>query len=173
MSATVTPLRSTIFGGVTHGRHLRKTSRIRTILTRLTPSPFVTSSCAHTPLGPAAPQMCAFQPNLRLCHETGGAGAVESNVTNVLFRVGFGEMWEKQKVSYFNDVLNATRRLQSQHDQVTAGKLVASELRKARRARCRKRFTFWASVAAQLAEVTGARQSSGLAGVEENLDHCT
>jgi hypothetical protein len=82
-------------------------------------------------------------------------------------------MWEKQRVSYFNDVLNATRRLQSQHGEVTASKFVASELRKARRARCRKRFTFWASVAAQLAEVTGARQSDGLAGVADNLDRCT
>jgi hypothetical protein len=82
-------------------------------------------------------------------------------------------MWEKQKVSYFNGVLNAARRLQSQHGEVTSRKLVASELRKARRARSRKRFTFWESVAAQLAEVTGARQSDGLAGVADNLDRCT
>jgi hypothetical protein len=44
-------------------------------------------------------------------------------------------MWEKQKVSYFNLVLNAANRLQSQNGEVTARKLVASELRKARRAR--------------------------------------
>jgi hypothetical protein len=59
-------------------------------------------------------------------------------------------MW-KQKVSCFNAVAKAAKHLHSQHGEVSARKLVASELRKARRARCRKRFIFWESVAAQLA----------------------
>jgi hypothetical protein len=61
-------------------------------------------------------------------------------------------MREKQKVSCFNAVSKAAKHLHSQHGEVSALKLVASELRKARRARCRKRFIFWESVAAQLAE---------------------
>jgi hypothetical protein len=70
-------------------------------------------------------------------------------------------MWEKQKVSYFNGVSKAARHLHSQHGEATARKVVASELRKARRARCRKRFTFWESVAAELAEVTGLNSRIG------------
>ena len=61
-------------------------------------------------------------------------------------------MWEKQEVSCFNAVARAAKHLHSQHGEVSARKLVASELRKARRARCRKRFIFWELVAAQLAE---------------------
>jgi hypothetical protein len=61
-------------------------------------------------------------------------------------------MREKQMVSCFNAVSKAAKHLHSQHDKVSAHKLVASELRKARRARCRRRFIFWESVAAQLAE---------------------
>jgi hypothetical protein len=64
-------------------------------------------------------------------------------------------MWEKKKVSYFKGVSNAARHLYSQHGELTAHKLVASELRKAKRARCRERFSFWESVAAELSEVTG------------------
>jgi hypothetical protein len=70
-------------------------------------------------------------------------------------------MWEKQKVSYFKGVSKAARHLHSQHGEVTAQKLVASELRKARRARCRKRFAFWESVAAELSEVTGLNSGVG------------
>ena len=51
-------------------------------------------------------------------------------------------MWEKQEVSCFNAVARAAKHLHSQHGEVSARKLVASELRKARRARCRKRFIF-------------------------------
>jgi hypothetical protein len=65
---------------------------------------------------------------------------------------GVGKMWEKPEVSCFNAVSKAAKHLHSQHGEVSARKLVASELRKARRARCRKRFIFWESVAAQLAE---------------------
>jgi hypothetical protein len=61
-------------------------------------------------------------------------------------------MREKQMVSCFNAVAKAAKHLHSQHGEVSARKLVASELRKARRARSRKRFIFWESVAAQLAE---------------------
>ena len=61
-------------------------------------------------------------------------------------------MWEEQKVSCFNAAAKAAKHLHSQHGEVSARTLVASELRKARRARCRKRFIFWELVAAQLAE---------------------
>jgi hypothetical protein len=61
-------------------------------------------------------------------------------------------MPEKQMVSCFNAVSRAAKHLHSQHGEASALKLVASELRKARRARCRKRFIFWESVAAQLSE---------------------
>jgi hypothetical protein len=97
--------------------------------------------------------------NLQLCHWTGARGSiallndVRTDVTDsVSFRVGLGKMWEEQKVSCFNAVAKAAKHLHSQHGEVSARKLVASELRKARRARCRKRFIFWESVAAQLAE---------------------
>lgn len=61
-------------------------------------------------------------------------------------------MWEKQKVSRFNAVAKAAKHLHSEHGKVSARKFVASELRKARRARCRKQFIFWELVATQLAE---------------------
>ena len=70
-------------------------------------------------------------------------------------------MWEKQKGSYFKGVSKAARHLYSQHGEVTAHKLVASELRKAKRARCRKQFAFWESVAAELSEVTGLNSRMG------------
>ena len=59
-------------------------------------------------------------------------------------------MWEKQKVSCFDAVAKAAKHLHSQHGEVCARKLAASELRKARRARCRKRFIFWELVARNL-----------------------
>jgi len=79
----------------------------------------------------------------------------EPDVTDV---VRFGWGWEnagKARGVVFQCRLEsreALAHLHSQHGEVTARKLVASELRKARRARCRKRFIFWESVAAQLAE---------------------
>jgi hypothetical protein len=97
--------------------------------------------------------------NLQLCHGTGARESiallsnVETDVTDsVSFRLGLAKMWERQKVSCFSAVAKAAKHLHSQHGEVSAGKFVASELRKARRARCRKRFIFWESVAAQLAE---------------------
>jgi hypothetical protein len=94
---------------------------------------------------------------LQLCHGSGARGSiallsdVETDVTNsVSFCVGLGTMWERQKASCFGAVAKAAKHLHSQHGEVSARKLVASELRKARRARCRKRFIFWESVAAQL-----------------------
>lgn len=68
-------------------------------------------------------------------------------------------MWEKQKVTYFKEVLKAARRLRNRHGEVIAHKPVAYELRKAKRGRCRKRFGFWESVAAELSEVTGRKYS--------------
>jgi hypothetical protein len=56
------------------------------------------------------------------------------------------------QVSCFNAVAKAAKHLHGQPGEMSARKLVASELRKARRARCRKRFIFWESVTSQLAE---------------------
>ena len=61
-------------------------------------------------------------------------------------------MPEKHMVSCINAVSKTAKHLHSQHGEVSALKLVASELRKARRARSRERFIFWELVAAQLAE---------------------
>jgi len=47
-------------------------------------------------------------------------------------------------------VLDVVERLRNQHGQVGAYKLAVLEQQKARRARCRKRFHFWGTVAVQI-----------------------
>ena len=60
-------------------------------------------------------------------------------------------MTEKQIVSHFIHPFKAAGLLSSRHGELPAQKLAMSELRKARRARSRKRFNFWAAVANHLA----------------------
>jgi hypothetical protein len=60
-------------------------------------------------------------------------------------------MTEKQIVSNFINPTKAAGLLSSKHGDLSAQKLAMSELRKARRARSRRRFNFWATVATHLA----------------------
>ena len=55
-----------------------------------------------------------------------------------------------QSVSHRMGVLDVVERLRNQHGQVGAFKLAVLEQQKARRARCRKRFHFWGTVAVQI-----------------------
>jgi hypothetical protein len=55
-----------------------------------------------------------------------------------------------QSVSYRMGVLAAVERLRNQHGEAGAHKLAVLEQQKARRARCRKRFHFWWTVAGQI-----------------------
>jgi hypothetical protein len=58
-----------------------------------------------------------------------------------------------QSVSHRMGVLTVVERLRNQHGQVTAHKLALLEQQRARRARCRKRFDFWGTVAMQIERV--------------------
>jgi hypothetical protein len=60
-------------------------------------------------------------------------------------------MTEKQIISNFISPAKAAGLLSSKHGALSAQKLAMSELRKARRARSRRRFNFWATVATHLA----------------------
>jgi hypothetical protein len=60
-------------------------------------------------------------------------------------------MTEKQIISNFISPTKAAGLLSSKHGGISAQKLAMSELRKARRARSRRRFNFWATVATHLA----------------------
>jgi hypothetical protein len=60
------------------------------------------------------------------------------------------ELSKMQSVSHRMGVLAVVERLRNQHDQAAAYKLAVLEQQKARRARCRKRFHFWATVAGQI-----------------------
>ena len=55
-----------------------------------------------------------------------------------------------QSVSQRMGVLAVVERLRNQHGQAGAYKLAVLEQQKARRARCRERFHFWAIVAGQI-----------------------
>ncbi len=59
-------------------------------------------------------------------------------------------MSKMQSVSHRMGVLTVVERLRNQHGQVTAHKLALLEQQRARRARCRKRFDFWGTVALQI-----------------------
>jgi hypothetical protein len=48
------------------------------------------------------------------------------------------------------DVLTVVERLRDQHGLTRARKLALLEQQRARRARCRKRFDFWGTVAEQI-----------------------
>jgi hypothetical protein len=55
-----------------------------------------------------------------------------------------------QSVSHRMGVLAVVERLRNQHGEAGAHKLAVLEQQKARRARCRKRFHFWWTVAGQI-----------------------
>jgi hypothetical protein len=57
---------------------------------------------------------------------------------------------ENQIVSSFINPCKAAGLLSSKHGALPAHRLAMSELKKARRARSRRRFNFWAAVATQL-----------------------
>ena len=58
-------------------------------------------------------------------------------------------MSKEKSVSHRVGVRTVVERLCDQHGQVRAHKLALLEQQKARRARCRKRFHFWETVAGQ------------------------
>jgi hypothetical protein len=53
-------------------------------------------------------------------------------------------------VSHFMKIPAAVELLRAQHGESQARKVALTEQRKARRARSKRRFTFWAEVAAQI-----------------------
>ncbi len=53
-------------------------------------------------------------------------------------------------VSHRSEVLTVVERLRNQHGQAGARKLALLEQQRARRARSRKRFDFWRTVAGQI-----------------------
>ncbi len=59
-------------------------------------------------------------------------------------------MSKKQWVSHYLGVQTVIERLCNRHGQVRAHRLALLEQQKARRARCRKRFQFWETVAGQI-----------------------
>ena len=59
-------------------------------------------------------------------------------------------MSKTQSVSHRMGVLTVVERLRNQLGQVGAHKLALSEQQRARRARSRKRFDFWGTVAGQI-----------------------
>ena len=59
-------------------------------------------------------------------------------------------MSKMQSVSHRMGVLTVVERLRNLHGEVGARKLAQLEQQRARRARCRKRFDFWGTVAAQI-----------------------
>jgi hypothetical protein len=66
-------------------------------------------------------------------------------------KVGRGLQLSKvQSVSHRMDVLTVVERLRDQHGLTRARKLALLEQQRARRARCRKRFDFWGTVAEQI-----------------------
>jgi hypothetical protein len=65
------------------------------------------------------------------------------------------KMNQEKYVSRFMDVTKVAALLVSEHGKVPAQKHAMAELRKARRARSRKRFNYWFAVASQLAAQPG------------------
>jgi len=64
-------------------------------------------------------------------------------------------LFKMQSVSHRMGVLTVVERLRNQHGQAKAYKMALLEQQSARRARCRKRFDFWRTVAGQLATPLG------------------
>ena len=68
-------------------------------------------------------------------------------------------MKQGRSVSHFMNIAKVTSILWEEHGDLSAQKLAMTEVRKARRARCRKRFHFWTSVASQLSDQSRAAVS--------------
>ena len=68
-------------------------------------------------------------------------------------------MKQERSVSHFMNIAKVTAILWEEHGDLSAQKLAMTEVRKARRARCRKRFHFWTSVASQLSDQSRAAVS--------------
>ena len=64
-------------------------------------------------------------------------------------------MKQEQSVPRFMYATKVAARLTAEHGELPAQKLAMAELRKARRARSRKRFNFWMAVASQLGAQSG------------------
>jgi hypothetical protein len=65
---------------------------------------------------------------------------------------------KEEFVAHHIDVLAAVERLMNEHGKVRARKVALFEQQKARRARSRKRFQFWASVVSHI----GSERVQGL-----------
>jgi hypothetical protein len=62
---------------------------------------------------------------------------------------------KSERVSYFMKAPAAVALLRAQYGEAIARKVVLTERRRARRARSKKRFAFWADVAAQIENGNG------------------
>jgi hypothetical protein len=70
-------------------------------------------------------------------------------------------MSEVEFASHFMSVPTVVERLHDRHGEAKAHRVAVLELRKARRARSRRRFNFWAAVAEQIRK---ERRNGGLRG---------
>jgi len=68
-------------------------------------------------------------------------------------------MKQEWSVSHFMNIDKVAAILCEEHGDLYAQKLALAEVRRARRARSRKRFNFWMSVASQLADQSRAMVS--------------
>ena len=68
-------------------------------------------------------------------------------------------MSKKPFVSHRMDIVVAVERLRTEHGEERARRVALMEQQRARRARSRRRFQFWASVASQMIGVTPQMRS--------------
>jgi len=71
-------------------------------------------------------------------------------VTDAASRTGNLRPPKARTVSHFRKVLAAVELLRAQQGEANARKIALQELQKARRARSRRRFEFWAAVVTQI-----------------------